>query len=95
MGEGYDRAVSAAQAALDKATKVHSAMMMRMDSMMKMLMSAIEKAMMHQMQEMAAMIQDLVDTNKRLLEAIKELRKSPELTRHARGRPPRRGRPRL
>ena len=95
MGEGYDRAVSAAQAALDKATKMHSAMMMRMDSMMKMPMSANEKAMMHQMQQMTAMIQDLVDTNKQLLEANKELRKSPELTRHARSRPPRRDRPRL
>jgi len=75
MGEGYDRAVSAAQAAMDKAAKMHNDMMMHMDSMMKMPMSANEKAMMQQMQQMAAAIQDLVETNKQLLEAIKELRK--------------------
>ncbi|HTD46239.1 MAG TPA: hypothetical protein VK881_03110 [bacterium] len=75
QGEGYDRAMSAAQAALDKAAKVHNDMMMHMDSMMKMPMSANEKAMTQQMQQMAAAIQDLVETNRQLLEAIKELRK--------------------
>ena len=44
MGEGYDRAMSAAQAALDKAAKVHNDMTMHMDSMMKMPMTANEKA---------------------------------------------------
>ncbi|TMI88474.1 MAG: hypothetical protein E6H00_12430 [Bacillati bacterium ANGP1] len=75
QGEGYDRAMSAAQAALDKATKAHNDMMMHMDSVMKMPMTANEKAMMQQMQQMAAAIQGLVETNKQLLEALKELRK--------------------
>ncbi|HEX9246805.1 MAG TPA: hypothetical protein VGA35_11645 [bacterium] len=75
MGEGYDRAMSAAQAALDKAAKVHNDMTMHMDTMMKMPMTANEKAMMQQMQQMNDAIKDLVETNKQLLEALKELRK--------------------
>ena len=75
MGEGYDRAMSAAQAALDKATKAQNDMTMHMDSMMKMPMSANEKAMAQQMQQMADAIKSLVETNRQLLEALKELKK--------------------
>jgi transposase len=75
MGEGYDRAMSATQAALDKATKAQNDMTMHMDAMMKMPMSGNEKAMTQQMQQMADAIKSLVETNRQLLEALKELKK--------------------
>ena len=74
--EGVNTALTAAQAAQDKATKVYNDMMTHMDAMKKMSMSANEKEMTKMMGQMADAIKNLMDANKQLIEAIKELRKT-------------------
>ncbi len=73
--EGLNTALSKAQAAQDKATKVYNEMTSQMDSMKKMSMSANEKETMKMMGQMTDTIKDLMEVNKQLIEAIKELRK--------------------
>lgn len=73
--EGVNTALNAAQAAQDKATKMYSDMMTHMDAMKKMPMSANDKEMMKMMGQLTDTIKDLMDVNKQLIEAIKELRK--------------------
>jgi hypothetical protein len=70
-----DRAINAAEAAQAKATQQLADMMKHMDSMMKMPMTPNEKAMTGMMEQMAATIKSLLDENKQLLDALKELRK--------------------
>lgn len=73
--EGFNTALSKAQAAQDKATKVYNEMTSQMDSMKKMSMTANEKETMKMMGQMTDTIKDLMEVNKQLIEAIKELRK--------------------
>lgn len=73
--DAFDRAINAANTAQAKAAKELADMMTHMDSMKKMSMTSTEKAMMGMMEQMAAMIKSLLDTNKLLLDALKEQRK--------------------
>lgn len=73
--EGFNTALSKAQAAQDKATKVYNDMMAQMDSMKKTSMTPNEKETMKMMGQMADAIKDLMEANKQLIEAVKELRK--------------------
>jgi hypothetical protein len=59
-----------AKVANDQAAKSLSQMMMEMDSMSKMPMTANEKAMMKMLHEMANTIKMLIDANKDLINAI-------------------------
>jgi len=61
-----------AKAANDQAAKSLSSMMMEMDSMSKMPMTANEKAMMKMLHEMADTIKMLIDANKNLIEAVEK-----------------------
>ncbi len=70
-----DTALDGAQAAQDKATKAYNETMSHMDSMKKMSMTANEKETMKMMGQMADTIKNLMDVNKQLIEAIKELKK--------------------
>ena len=70
-----DRAINAADAAQAKAAQQLADMMKHMDSMKNMPMTSNEKAMMGMMEQMGAMIKSLLDENKMLLDAIRELRK--------------------
>jgi hypothetical protein len=70
-----DRAINAADAAQAKATQQLADMMKHMDSMMMMPMTPNEKAMAGMMEQMATLIKSLLDENKQLLDALKELRK--------------------
>jgi len=73
--EGFNTALSKAEAAQDNATKVYSTMMSQMDSMKKMPMTANEKETMKMMGQMADAMKQLMEVNKQLIETIKELRK--------------------
>jgi hypothetical protein len=73
--EGFNTALSKAQAAEDNATKVYTNMMSQMDSMKKMSMTMNEKETMKMMGQMADTMKQLIEVNKQLIEAIKELRK--------------------
>ena len=74
--EGAHTALTAAQAAQDKASKdLHDAMT-TMDSMKKMPMTANEKEMMKMIGQMADTIKNLMDSNKQLIKAVEELRKA-------------------
>jgi hypothetical protein len=59
-----------AKVANDRAAKTLSQMMMEMDSMSKMPMTANEKAMMKMLHDMANTIQMLIDANKNLIIAV-------------------------
>ena len=71
----WDRTMGMAHTAMEKATKSYYAMMSNMKSMMGMPMNDNEKAMMKQMQMMADTIKDLMDTNRQLIELIKQTHK--------------------
>jgi len=71
----WDRTMGMAHADMEKATKSYNAMMSSMKSMMGMPMTDNEKAMMKQMQMMADTIKDLMDTNRQLLELLKQTHK--------------------
>jgi hypothetical protein len=73
--EGFNTALSKAQAAQDNATKVYNNMMSQMDSMKKMSMTANEKETMKMLGQMSDTLKDLMEVNKQLIEAIRELRK--------------------
>jgi hypothetical protein len=59
-----------AKVANDQAAKMLQQMMVEMDSMSKMPMTATEKAMMKMMREMANTIKMLIDANKSLIDAV-------------------------
>jgi hypothetical protein len=73
--EGFNTALSKAEAAQDNATKVYGSMMSQMDSMKKMPMTANEKETMKMMGQMADAMKQLMEVNKQLIESIKALRK--------------------
>ena len=70
-----DRAINAADAAQAKAAQQLADMMKHMDSMKMMPMTPNEKAMTGMMEQMAVEIKTLMDVNKQLLDALKELRR--------------------
>ncbi len=71
---GVDKALDAATTANNKAATTWQQAMTKMDAMKKMPMTDNEKAMMQEMQMMADMIKSLVEANKQLVEAIKDMR---------------------
>jgi len=68
-----DAAVKAAQAAQAQAEKQLKTMMTHMDSMKNMQMSSMEKEMMGGMEQMAMTMKMLLDENKKLIEALRDL----------------------
>ncbi|HKV44485.1 MAG TPA: hypothetical protein VJT32_07405 [bacterium] len=75
--EGANTALKAAQASEDKAAQMYTQMMMSMDSMKKMPMTGNEKSMMKMMNDMAATIKLLMDSNKQLIEALHNIMMMP------------------
>src|SRR5579864_957224 len=75
--EGANTALKAAQASEDKAAQMYNQMMMSMDSMKKIPMTANEKSMMKMMGDMAATIKMLMDSNKQLIDAIHNIMMMP------------------
>jgi hypothetical protein len=73
-GDKVNAALTAAQAAEDKATKAYNETMSTMTMMKKMPMTANEKEMMKMMGQMADTINNLMGVNKQLIEAIKQLK---------------------
>jgi precorrin-2 methylase len=70
QSETSTQAIAGAKAANDKAASDLHTMMMHMDSMSKMPMSANEKDMMNMLHQMATIVQMLIDANNHLINAI-------------------------